>query len=384
MWRRLPLAWLQLVHQKMRLAAAVAGVAFACVLMFMQFGFQDALFASATLVQQQLRTDLVVINSRSEALFAMRNFSRRRLYQVAAHPEVERVTPMYVGLASWKNPWNARARSILVLGLEPWEPLLDLPGVADGATSIAREDAVLFDSRSRAEFGDVPGALAEGEPVFAEVNGRQLEVVGLFTLGASFAADGTLVTSDLNFRRIFSDRRPEAIDVGAVRLAPGADAVAVRAELARELAPDVRVLTHAEFVEFERDYWATSTAIGFIFTLGALMGFVVGAIIAYQIIYTDVSNHLPEYATLKAMGYTDRYLLGVVFQEALLLSILGFLPGAAISWWLFRLTEQATFMPMEMTLYRLVLVLALTIAMCFASGLVAVRKLRQADPADIF
>jgi putative ABC transport system permease protein len=147
---------------------------------------------------------------------------------------------------------------------------------------------------------------------------------------------------------------------------------------------DVKVFSKAEFIKFERTYWETGTSIGFIFTLGTVMGFIVGIVIVYQILYTDVADHLSEYATLKAMGYTDFYLLTVVFQEAIILSIVGFFPGMFAAVGLYTMTRNATSLPLLMTVARAITVLILTMIMCIVSGAIAVRKLRAADPADMF
>ncbi|MBL8151401.1 MAG: FtsX-like permease family protein [Blastocatellia bacterium] len=384
MFNRLPIAVLQLIHEKPRFFAAIAGIAFANILMFLQFGFQDALFESATIIQRKLRADLVLISTNSEVLFSMNSFSRRRLYQVLSHEEVSQVTPMYVGLGTWKNPWNGRTRSLLVMGFDPKESVLDLPGITENLPQLYQSDTVLFDRRSREEFGQVADEYGRGNDIFTEVNRNKIKVGGLFTLGASFAADGNLVTSELNFLRMFEDRHPEAINIGVINLKPGVDAIAFTRKLEKELPKDVRALTHDEFAALERNYWETSTAIGFIFNLGVSMGFLIGLVISYQILHTDVVNHLQEYATLKAMGYKDIYFLGVVFQESLLLSAIGYLPGIGVSFFLFRLIEDATFLPMQITPYRAVLVLVLTVTMCFVSGAIAMRKLRKADPAEIF
>ena len=152
----------------------------------------------------------------------------------------------------------------------------------------------------------------------------------------------------------------------------------------RALPPDVRVLTRNEFVELERRYWATNTPIGFIFKIGVLMGLFVGCIIVYQILYTDVSSHLREYATLKAMGYTERFMFSVVMQQSFFLSILGFLPALLISEVVYIVTERMTLLPFHMTAGRIIVVYALTMLMCAASASLAVRRLKQADPAEIF
>lgn len=382
----IPLAWLQLKRETVRLLVALAGIGFAVILMFIQLGFQDALFESAVSLHQSFDGDIFLISPQSTALIAMEQFPQRRLYQALGVDGVEAVSPLYIGFGTWRNPENRRTRQILVLGFEPDNPVLEQSFVPD-LTPIRLPDTVLFDRASREEFGPIPQLFARNQPVVTEVSGRRVAVGGLFKLGASFGADGNMITSDLNFLRIFSQRQMGQIEVGVVRLKPGADVAKVLKTLEAELqtsGKDVRVLTKEGFVNFELDYWKSSTAIGFIFTLGAAIGFVVGTVIVYQILYTDVSDHLAEYATLKAMGYRNFYLLTVVFQEALILSIMGFIPAYLLSIGLYNLTRNATSLPIGMTLSRSITVLCLTVIMCSVSGAIAVRRVQDADPADIF
>ncbi|MBF2098748.1 MAG: FtsX-like permease family protein [Gloeomargaritaceae cyanobacterium C42_A2020_066] len=380
----IPLAWLQLSRERVRLLVAVAGITFADVLMFVQLGFRDALFDAAVAVQERIQADLVLVSPLSEALFAMKKFPRRRLYQAQSLPEVASINPMYVDLLVWRNPETGKTRSILAMGFNPERSILAIPEVEANLDQIRKADVVLFDRNSRAEFGPVPQWFDQGKTVQTELNGRRVTVGGLFSLGASFSADGNVITSDLNFLRMAAGRQPGEIDVGLITLKPGADLAAVQAKLQAILPSDTQVLTHEEFVDLEREYWANSTAIGFIFGLGVVMGFAVGTVIVYQILYTDVSDHLAEYATLKAMGYGDLYLLGVVFQEALILAVVGFIPGYLLSTGMYVFTQQATLLPIGMTLARASTVFGLTVLMCFISGAVAVRRLGAADPADIF
>jgi putative ABC transport system permease protein len=114
------------------------------------------------------------------------------------------------------------------------------------------------------------------------------------------------------------------------------------------------------------------------------VGFLVGFAIVYQVLFSDVNNHLPQYATLKAIGYSDNYLRRLVLEEAVILSLLGYFPGAALAGALYMLTAQATSLPMHMAGERGLLIFVLTVAMCSFSGLVAMRKLKQSDPADVF
>jgi|SRR5579883_1454508 putative ABC transport system permease protein len=381
---KIPLAWLQLKREKTRLAVALAGIAFADILMFMQLGFQDSLYFSNVRLHTSLRCDIVLINRQSSALLLMKSFSQRRLYKALDLPAVESVHPIYVDYASWKNPVTGTYRNILVLGIKPEFNPFDLPGVQDNLNKIKLSDVVLFDRSSRKEYGPITEEFEQGKNVTTEVRRRRIKVGGLFTLGASFGADGNLITSDINFLRLFNNRQEGLIEIGLIRLKPGSDPNAVVQTLKNYLPQDIKVFTKQEYIDFERNFWASSTAIGFIFTLGTIMGFIVGTVIVYQILYTEVADHLAEYATLKAIGYTQKYLLVVILQEAVILAFLGYIPGLAVAMFLYQTARQATLLPVFMSFNRVVMVLILTILMCFISGAIAVRKLSAADPADIF
>lgn len=381
---KIPLAWLQLSRERIRLLVALAGIGFADILMFMQLGFKEALFESNTRIHQNLRADLIILSAQSKALHDLKSFSRRRLYQGLSLQEVESIAPIYIYGGPWKNPKTAKERIILVLGLDPSKPVLNLSEVNQQLDRLKLGNVVLFDRASRPEFGPIAAEWSQGKTVKTELNGQEVKVAGLVTLGASFAADGNVIVSGETWLRLFSNRDRNDISLGLLRLKSGVDPETVRQKLINLMPNDVTVLTHQEFIDLEKNYWATATPIGFIFIVGTIMGFVVGIIIVYQVLYTDVSNHLPEYATLKAIGYTQGYLLRVVFQSALILSILGYIPGLGISLGLYGLTKNSTQLPITMTVNRAVTVLILTISMCGCSGALTVRRLKDADPADIF
>ena len=384
MSRKLFLAWLQLSRERVRLLVALAGIGFAVILMFMQIGFQAALYKSATRVHESINADLVLINPRSRALISMNNFSRRRLYQALSFDGVESINSVYVGLGTWKSPESSRDRAILVLGIDPTKITLHIPEINQYLAQLKLEDVAILDRISRPEFKPFITEVAQGKVITPEINGRRIKVVGLFTVGSSFGSDALLITSDVNFLRIFKSRDPGEISIGLIKLKPGVNIETVAQDIKKNLPNDIQVLTHDEFVEFEKTYWQKNTAIGFVFTLGTIMGFIVGSVIVYQVLYTNVTDHLAEYATLKAMGYRDIYLLKMVFQEAIILGVLGYIPGFAITLGLYDLTKKATSLPMAMDIGRGLMVLILTILMCFISGAIAVRKLQAADPADIF
>ncbi len=398
---RTPLAWLNLTHDRVRFGLFVLGVVFAVVLMFVQLGFRGALLDSQTLVHERMNADLVLVNPNRAALAMRETFPRRRLAQAAAVPGVRAALPLFVdnGAGTLRNTAadaaaRAPGRNIRVIGVDPAEHMLTLPELDPArpdspAAKLRLPATALYDSRGSADFGRfAPG-------VETELSRRRVTLVGPFRLGRDFTSEGTLVVSADTFadilRRPFALGAPLAdVDYGLVRLAAGADRDAVQRRLREALTvgqggdPDVEVLTVAELIGREQSFWLTNTPIGFAFGFGMVMGFAVGLVICYQILSGDVADHLPEYATLKAVGYPNRHLAWVVLQEALILAAAGYAAGLVVSWGLYLALSEATGMPLRMSLERGVLVLAATVVMCVASGLIALVRLVRADPADVF
>ena len=388
-FRKTPLAWRQLMKEKTRLVVAVAGITFADMLIFIQMGFESALFDAAVQPHRNLQADLVLINPQFQTLFSVKSFSRERLYQALSYNGVKSVSSIYISTGQWRNPVTRMDRAILVWGVDPTTPGLKFPEVEAKKDYLKQLNQVLFDEASRPEYGEIGKTFRETGKFNAELSGKNVSIKGLFQNGASFAADGNVVVSDSTFLQLFPTRKADQIEVGLITLQPGADIEKVREQLQIGLNPDpqkpfVEVGTPETFAQKERTYWANGTGIGFIFSLGVIVGFIVGIVIVYQILYSDVSDHLPEYATLKAMGYTDNYLLRVLLQEALLLAALGYLPAFLLSFGLYQLTFAATLLPIYMKVDRAINVFILTVIMCTISGTIAMRKLRSADPADIF
>ncbi|QYX32283.1 ABC transporter permease DevC [Sphaerospermopsis torques-reginae] len=384
-----PLALRQLMKEKTRLAVAVAGITFADMLIFIQMGFESALFDAAIQPHRNLSADLVLINPQFNTLFSVKSFSRERLYQALSYDGVKSVNSVYIGTGQWRNPETRIDRAILVWGVDPNQPGLKFPEVQKNNDALKPLNQVMFDQAGRPEYGAVGEIFKKTGNFQTELNNKSVSVKGVFSNGASFAADGNVITSDSTFLQLFPERKPDQIEVGLINLQPGADVEKIKTQLRIGLNPDpknpfVEIGTPEDFAQKEKNYWANGTGIGFIFGLGVGVGFIVGILIVYQILYSDVSDHLPEYATLKAMGYTDGYLLGVLIQEALFLAILGYLPAFFLSFGLYQLTFAATMLPISMKVDRAITVFIMTVIMCSVSGAIALKKLRSADPADIF
>ncbi|KAF0654257.1 DevC protein [Cyanobium sp. Copco_Reservoir_LC18] len=381
---RTPLGWLQLRHDRGRFLVALAGIAFADLLMFMQLGFQAALYDSNTRLDRAFRGDVVLISPKALNLQNLSTFPRRRLLQALDVPGVVDAQGLYIRTVNWRNPQTLRSATVQVLGFDPDADVLRLPEVRAQADRLKLPDTVLFDRGARGRYGEVIARLDRGEPVTSEIERRTIAVGGLFRLGASFGADATLMASDQTFLRMFPRAKAGSISVGLLTLAPGEPVAPVVRALRRHLPDDVQVLSHADYVQFEENYWRGASPVGFIFGLGTAMAFVVGVVIVYQVLSTDVNAHLQEYATFKAMGFRQRWLLLVVVEQALILAALGFIPGVLMPLWLYAVAAKATSLPIAMTLGRATTVFVLTLVMCLASGAIATRRLQAADPAELF
>jgi len=379
-----PLGWRQLSHRPLRMVVAVAGIAFAVLLIMMQLGFRAALFESTLRFHERFRYDIALFSPDSVFIVRPAPFSIRRLYQALGVAEVAEVTPVYIFPAIWKNPWTTERRSINAVGVDPEKDVLDTPGFAAGHSMLRQQDVVLFDAAARPEFGPVGATFRKDGPFSTEVNDRQVEVVGLVDIGPSFGIDGTVITSVDNWLRLFPDRPRNEIQLGLIRLKEGADPVAVRDALRAYLPGDVLAMTKQDFVARERAYWNGATPIGYIFAFGAIMGFVVGAIVVYQILFADVSEHINEYGTLRALGYGNGFVSGIVMQQAAILAVFGYLPGAVAAHFLYGAAAAATRLPLHLTVDRGLTVLLLTVLMCLLSGFLALRKVRKLDPAEVF
>ncbi|MCP6757210.1 MAG: ABC transporter permease DevC [Fischerella sp. CENA71] len=384
--RYTPLAWFNLTHERHRLITSIAGVSFAVLLMFMFKGFENALYDSQVQLLKLLNGDIIIVNRLKYNMFVPEQFARRRLYQAQAFDGVVAAYPLYITNADWKNPVTKTLRQLRVIAFNPQEPVLPLPGIEQNLEALKMPWTALIDDKSRSEVGSTQVG------IFTELSEQQIRLVGTFSMGTDFAsANGNIVMSDQNFLRYFANLAPEkdsrtlnTVDIGLLKIAPNADVNALVKVLRRQLPQDVSVWTKAEFVQKERDYWQKNTSIGFVFALLTSMSFLVGVILVYQILYTDVAEHGSEYATMKAIGYNNFYLLSILLQESVILVFFGFMPGFAISLGLYSLTANSTGLLMQMTIGRAMNILVATFVMCLISGVIAIRKVQSTDPAEVF
>lgn len=389
-----PLAWAQLSHQKVRLAVALTGVSFANILMFTMMGLESLVSDGSTTLHESLRGDLFLMSSFSPSLRIPSALPRAYLLQADAVAGVSTAAPLYLSLGNWTNPAQLNNNSdasvagdifgnqVRVIAFNLRQPVLDLPRVDAQSDRLSTPKTVLFDELSQPSLGEISQLWAETGEVQTLMGKRRVTVVGLFSLGSTVIEKGNVVMSDLSYTHWFGADMTQ-MSLGVLTVEPGSDLATVQAQLQAHLPEVVEVLTKEELIAKEHRFNA-SDPIGVIFGFGSMVGFVVGIVVVYQVLYTDISDHLPEYATLKAMGYSDGALLRVVLMEAMLLAVLGFMPGFVTSIGLYQVLTAITRIPLVMKGAVAMQVLALTLVMCGASGAIAIRRLQSADPADVF
>ena len=378
------LAWRQLSKQKGHFTAALAGVAFAVTLMLGQIGLRDSLLTTATRLYSHLNADIVMTSWQYQFQQGAGVIAEKRFAQALAVPGVWSCMPLQIGWTALKNPSDYQEHQIVLLGLNPSDDVFRFEGQPVRFNALTERGTLLFDDQSRSMFGPIAAEARAAKRVEVQASERQAEVVGLFRLGPGFGTDGYVISSDFTYRILTAGTASPLPSLGLIRLRPGVDADQVVKSLTAALPPDVRFVAMPEFIEQEKRYWLRVSPIGFVFTAGLLMGLIVGSVVVYQILYTDVSNHRAEYATMKAMGYRDIQLALLVMRQAVLMSVLGFIPGALMADAIYIITRNATLLPLEMNLLRSSQVYLLTLLMCAGSGAFAMLALRKADPAEIF
>ena len=377
-----PLAWRNLLANKPRLLRSSGGIGFAVLLMLTQLGFERAFF-NASLEVIRLLDGEIFLQRASKYRFATKDpFPARDLESARAVAGVASAWPLYADWHHlfWRNPANGKDYLVRVFAFDPDQPVLSLPALSANLADLNGLDTAIVDRRSRRFLGMDP------PPTAAELNGTKIKIIGSFALGPDFENDGTVVIGNRTFAKLMPGPRGGSPDVelGVVKLIPGSDPTAVQRAIAAAAPKDLAVLTKAQLLELERRFQAEVSSAGPIFVMGTLVGFIVGMLISYQIIYTDLAEQQPQYATMKAMGYRTGYLIRVVLEQALLSALTGWIPASLIAILLFRILGEIALLPLHMTVELAVVSFLLTLGMCLISAVLAVRRVISADPAGVF
>jgi putative ABC transport system permease protein len=380
--RPVPLAWRNLTANKRRLARSGAGIGFAVLLMLMQLGFEQAFFDSSLQIIRGLDGDLFLLSAHKYQFATQDPFPAVTLDTARRLPGIATARPLYADWYDvfWKNPFNNKVFLVRAMAFDPEEPIFSFPEVNARRQQLSSADSILVDRRARRFLGMNPPSAQ------SELNGVTVRIVGNFALGPDFQSDGTVIMGERTFAGLLrgATGNPPGIEAGVIKLAPGVDPVAVRAALKQALPRTIAIMTKPELIAFERRFQAAVSSAGPIFAIGTVVGFVVGMLIAYQVTYSDVSDQLPQYATLKAIGYPIRFLLRVVLEQATLNGLVGWIPAWLAGILLYRVIAELALLPMRMSPEITFLSLVLTLGMCLISAAVAVRRVIAADPAEVF
>jgi len=382
-----PIAWKNLTHHRFRTAVAVLGISFANILLFMQLGFLGATYGTASQIYKALDFDIALLSPDYRHLALSRNFPRRRLLQASDVAGVKHVRPFHTEMNFWQNPTTRKQRAILVIAVDPADPPFKDPQIQHAASSLTVYNQVLIDTRSRVEFGPKGSKFGKEDiGVRTRLGVEPVRIAGYYSLGAGMAADGSTIISERGFQLLVPGRPAGKVSIGLVKVEgePTPENINRVKKRLQDIMQDVTVMTNEELIEREENRWVNQTPIGRIFYSGVVLAVVVGCVVVFQVLSSDVRNNIAEYATLKAMGYTNGFLSMIVIQQAMFLAVLAF-PGSLIAAKvLYMVTQSATDLPMPLQWGQVGLVAVLSLVMCVASALFASRSVRSLDPAELF
>jgi putative ABC transport system permease protein len=376
---RLPLARRSLLASKVRLLRSIAGIGFAVLLMLMQLGFERAFYNSSLQLIYLLDGDIVIQTAHKYRFFTRDPFPPADLDRARAVRGVASVRPFYADWFDffWKNPVDGKVFMIRAFAFDPDKPVLRLPEVTAHLAALQAPDTVLVDSRARRFL-----AMADGTTE-TELNGTNVRILGRFTLGPDFQSDGTVIMSSGTFARLLPPGAGRGVEAGIIKVKPGQDPGVVAQALKAALPSEIAVFSMPQLLDFERGFQADVSSAGPIFAMGTIVGFIIGALISYLIVYTELTDQLPQYATLKAMGYDASYVIQVVLRQATLLALGGWASAWLVSLLLNRAVGELALIPLATSLEIVIVSLALTLGMCLVSAGLAMVRVVAADPAEV-
>ncbi len=374
---RVPYAWNNTFHNKKRTFSAVAGIAFSVLLIFMQVGFLETGKRGSTLLYQYLDFDLIMTSDRYEFLTSSGSFDKARLIQAMVVPGVKDVMPLNIGEGEWKNPETEITSGVILIGIDPNPSFIRNTGVKSNLDTITKTRTVMLDTLSTEEYGPLK------KNSEARINDVDITVTSLFTMGMRFYNDGAVFVNNQTFQSLVR-RDARMVNFGLIRVAPGADITTIKRNLKENLPDDVLIFDRQKLITNEQDYFIYVLPVGIMFQVGVIIAFIIGSVILFQVLVTEITNKLNEYATLKAMGFTTKNIYNIGFTQAFLFAFMGYMPALAITIGLFHFLRIKAKLPAEFTLGLAGFVFFITLLMCIIPGFLALQKVRKADPAELF
>lgn len=373
-----PIAWLNLLHQKARALVAVLGVSFAIFLIFMQMMFYSSVIGAAVIQYEALDFDILLRSTSYYEFSRPNSFPREYLYNAGSLPEVKRTAPLYLGSVRWYNVDDKVEKNVLAMGFFPADRVFRVPELEALFPEMVMPEHVLMDRMCLPKVG--PHEVG----TVTQANGRRVVIAGNYSMGSGLVGDGNIIVNPHNFTRLLDGASLEKINLGLVRLHDPANAQAVSKQLRSTLPATVDVMTRDEAMQWERDHWVTATAIGWILAFSVFLAFTVGLVVIYQVLASDIARNISEYATMRAIGYSANAISWVILQQGMIMALLAYPMAWAGATALANMLQKMTNIPCAITPAASLAVLLMAVAMCIGSGWASIAKIRKMDPAELF
>jgi putative ABC transport system permease protein len=385
---RLPLALRQLTDSPIKTAAAAAGICFSNVLIFFQLGLLNAIYQSQSRPYSLLDGEIVLVSNRFNRLSQSPTISLNDAMRAQGVEGVARVSPLSIALGTVLIIPQGFTTNAQIYAIDPSNSSISAHKANLNLSSLNLFERSSVDSLSRPSYvKNFRFGLKTSSQYSTNLDDKRLVVNSLASVGSTFAADLSLIMSQDNMIHYFPIRSHGLINLATVKLKDGYSVQRVLSALRSKLYPigyNIQAWSIPEISQKEIVYWQTHTTLTFIFGLGVIVGFVVSGIIIYQILYSDVISHLSEYATLLALGYSNLYVIRVVFVQAFLLTVISFPFAIVFSMGLYLFMASASSLVIYMTLARSVLVFFLSLTASTFSCYLATNQLRKVDPSSLY
>jgi len=369
------IAFRNLFHDRLRFIATVIGIVFSIVLVTVQMGLYLGFGRTVTTMIDHASADLWIVPRGTKCFEDPSLLDVRDRYRALAINEVTEAIPVVIGFADWRMS-SGETTPVFIVGsdlrsggLQPWN-LVEGQIEALSAPRAVAVDRSYFDRLGISGIGAT-----------AEIRQQPVRVAAV-TSGIRSFTTTPFVFMDVDRARAHTGVPSSKATYFIIRLSPNADTNLVRRELMSNI-PDVEVLTPAAFRERSRTFWLFSTGAGAALFAGALLGVIVGTVIVAQTLYSSTKEHLNEFATLRAIGSSRRYIYKVIVWQALLSAVIGFSIAALIGAAIVQLTA-ATALPIVITPGLIVGLFLLTVVMCIGSAIAAIIQVTRIDPAIVF
>ena len=369
------LASRNLLHDRLRFVATVVGIVFSILLVTVQLGLYLGFGRIVTTMIDHASADLWIMPPGTKCFEDPSTLDERTRFQALSINGVAQAAPVVIGYAEWRIPAGGTFPVFIVGsdlregGLLPWNL------VEGSLEALVIPGAVAVDRSYFDRLG------VDGIGATAEIRGQKVEVRAVTNGIRSFTTTPYVFTT-LDRARAFTGTAANKATYFLVRVTPGADVESVRRRLKANLS-DVDVLTAAEFRDRSRSFWLFGTGAGFALFAGALLGMIVGTVIVAQTLYSSTKDHLNEFATLRAIGSSRKYIYKVIICQALLSAVIGFGLAYLIGLLVVRLTASGA-LPIVITPGLTMALFLLTVVMCVVSAIAAIMKVTRIDPAMVF